>query len=149
MSAPHLSSVRIAFDADEGPEVVDALAGALRNNAPFLAPGPIGIQLDGNQVIVEFHGISDDPTMGPTSVGRSVPGAEVVAALRGFSHEHSVVVPVMRALLTLSAAREVAGLPPRRELRIDVTPAPPLSQDALSSHRSESVRLTAETFGKL
>lgn len=148
MSPPRLFSVRISFDADEGPEVADALAGVLRNDGPFLASDPIGIRLHGGQVVVEFHGISDDPTVGPTSVGQSVPGAEVVAALEGFSHEHSVSVPVMRALLTVTAAREIAGLPPRRELRIDVTPAPPLPQDALSSHLSESVHVTAQTFGE-
>jgi hypothetical protein len=148
MSPPRLFSVRIAFDADEGPEVGDALAGVLRNDGPFLASGPISIRLHDGRVIVEFHGISDDPGVGPTSVGQSVPGAEAVAALEGFSHEHSVAVPVMRALLTVTAAREIAGLPPRRELRIDVALTPPLPQDALSSHLSESVQGPARTFGE-
>jgi hypothetical protein len=148
MSPPRLFSVRICFDADEGPEVADALAGVLRNDGPFLAPGPVTIRSNDGHVIVEFHAISDDPGVGPTSVGQSVPGAEAVAALEGFSHEHSVAAPVMRALLTVTAAREIAGLPPRREIRIDVTPAPPLPQDALSSHLSESVHMTARTFGE-
>jgi hypothetical protein len=148
MSAARLFSVRIVFDADEGTEVGEALAGVLRDEGAFLASGPIGIGQEDRHVVVEFRGISDDPTQGPTSVGQSVPGAEVVAALEGFSHEHSVAVPVLRALLTISAAREIAGLPPRREMRIEVTPERPIPQDALSSHLSESVHVPARRFGE-
>jgi hypothetical protein len=99
-------------------------------------------ELEFNHVTVEFDRLSDDPPMGPTSTSHSTPGAEIIAALEGFSHQHSLAIPVLRALLTLSAMQESAGLPPRREIRIDAVPAEPLPQDTLSTHRSESVHPT-------
>jgi hypothetical protein len=105
------------------------------------------VQAKGRYVTVEFERLSDDPTTGPTSVGHAVPGAEIVAALEGFSHEHSLAIPLLRALLMVIAMREMAGLAPRRELRIDVVPADPLPQDSLSTHRSESVHPARTRFG--
>jgi hypothetical protein len=42
-----------------------------------------------------------------------------------------VVLPALRALVTLTAARTRAGLPPRQTIRLEVEPAPVHSQDEL------------------
>lgn len=146
MAAPQMFTIRISFNAD-GLDTAERLSAAFRKDGPYLAPGTVSIRADDGYVTVEFERVSDDPTMGPTSVGHKTPGAEIVAAMEGFSHEHSVVVPVLRALLTVTAMRELAGLPPRRELRIDVVPAEPLPQDSVSTHRSESAHSPPARFG--
>jgi hypothetical protein len=146
MSAPQMFTVRITFNADSA-DTAERLSTAFRSNGPFLAPGRVSVQAEGRYVTVEFDRLSDDPTIGPSSVGQATPGAEIVAALEGFSHEHSVAIPLLRALLTVIAMREMAGLAPRRELRIDVVPANPLPQDSLSTHRSESVHPARTRFG--
>ena len=146
MTPPKMFTVRITFNAD-GSDTAERLSAAFRDHGPFLIPGVVSIGAQEGYVTVEFDPVCDDPTMGPTSVGHSTPGAEIVAALEGFSHEHSVVIPVMRAVLTLTAMAETAGLTPRSEMRIDVVPARPLPQDSLSTHRSESVHPSPRAFG--
>lgn len=146
MTAPQMFTVRITFNA-EGSDTAEQFSTALRDDGPFLAPARVSVQARDGHVVVEFDRLSDDPTMGSTSVGQSTPGAEIVAALEGFSHEHSVAIPVLRSLLTVTAMRERAGLAPWHEMRIDVVPADPLPQDSLSLHRSESVHPEPTRFG--
>jgi hypothetical protein len=146
MPVPKMFTVRITFKAD-GPDPAARLLAGFRRNAPFLAPGLLSVRAEGSYVTVEFDRLSDDPTMGPTSVGHATPGAEIVAALEGFSNEHSVAIPVFRALLTVIAISEKAGLAPSSELRIDVVSADALPQDSLSTHRSESVHPVPTQFG--
>jgi hypothetical protein len=139
-------TVRITFNADDA-DSAERLSAAFRGDGPLLAPGPVAVKEEEGYLTVEFDRLSDDPTMGPTSTSHSTPGAEIVAALEGFSHQHSVVIPVVRALLTVTAMRERAGLAPRGEMRIDVVPAEPLPQDSLSTHRSEAVHQAPARFG--
>lgn len=146
MTPPQMFTVRISFNADD-PDTAERLSAAFRGGGPFLLRGPVAVKAEDGYVTVQFDRLSDDPTMGPTSTRRSTPGAEIVAALAGFSHQHCLAIPVLRALLTLSAMQERAGLPPRREMRIDAVPAEPLHQDSLSTHRSESVHPTPARFG--
>jgi hypothetical protein len=133
MAAPQLYFVRVTFDASGDREVVERLWEAFSSSGPHLAQ-PTGIHSDDGHVTVDFDAVPNDPVTGATSVEHGAPGAEVVAALEGFSHQHTLVVPLLRALLTLTAIREKAGLPPRRELRVDVLPAAPMAQEQLSSH---------------
>lgn len=142
---PEMFSVSVSFDAREG-DVVGRLVDALNTRHPGLAKG-MGVSYRDGYATMEFEPVPDDPTTGPASSDAPIPGAEIVAALEGFSHQHSLVVPVVRALLAADAAREAAGLPPRREMRIDVVPAPKLHQDVLSSHRSGAAPRPEPRFG--
>ena len=142
---PNLYHVTLTVDA-EGKGVADALTSAFRDGGPFLA-APSTIGAGDGYVTVRFAGVSDDPTTGPKSVEHSTPGAEVVGALAGFSHHHSLAVALVKALLTFAAMREAAGLPPRHELRIDVVPAQPLPEDTLSLQLSEGVSGQFPEFG--
>ena len=81
--------------------------------------------------------MSDDPTPGVTSLEYATPGAEIVAALAGFSQQHLLTVALLKALLTFSAVREAADLPSRDRLRIDVMPAGAPLQDSVSPRLSE------------
>jgi hypothetical protein len=146
MTPSQMFTVRITFNADD-PDTAARLSAAFRGGGPFLLRGPVAVKAQDGYVTVEFDRLSDQPTMGPTSTSHSTPGAEIVAALEGFSHQHSVAIPVLRALLTVIAMHETAGLAPRREVRIDAVPAEPLPQDSLSTHRSESVHPTPARFG--
>jgi hypothetical protein len=146
MTPPRMYTVRLTFKGD-GPDTAERLSAAFRNNGPYLAPGLLSVRAEGSCITVEFDRLSDDPTMGPTSVVHATPGAEIVAALEGFSHEHSVAIPLLRALLTLIGIGEVAGVAVSRELRIDVVPADALPGDSLSTHRSESVHPAPTRFG--
>jgi hypothetical protein len=145
MSAPDLFFVRLVFDADRDQDAVERLWEAFSTAEPHLAR-PTGIEAIDGHIAVDFDGVSDDPTFGPTSVEHGAPGAEAIAALRGFSRQRTLVVPAMRALLTLSAMRERAGLPPRREVRVDVLPATPLAPQELSTHRSGEVAVPRPRF---
>ena len=134
MPAAQLYFVRVTFDAAGGDrEVVERLWEAFSSEGPHLAQ-PTGIQAQDGHVTVDFDSVPNDPGIGATSVEHGAPGAEVVAALEGFSHQHTLVVPLLRALLTLTAMREKAGLEPRRELRVEVVPAAPMAQEQLSTH---------------
>jgi hypothetical protein len=144
--APEMFNVRVSFDAGEGRDVVQGLVDALNDDGLLLAP-MIGVTYEKGYATMEFEPVPNDPGAGPTAAEGSMPGAEIVAALEGFSHEHSPVVAIVRALLTMSAARERAALSPRREIRIEAVPAVPLPQDALSSHRSEHVHPRRRRFG--
>jgi hypothetical protein len=144
--APRHYHVTLTIDA-EGHEVADALFAAFSENGPFLAGSAVGITPEDGYVSVRFTDVSDDPTQGPTSVEHSTPGAEIIGALAGFSRHHSLTVAVIKALLTLAAMRETAGLPPRHELRIDVVPASPLPQDTVSQQHSEGAVSPIQAFG--
>ena len=129
----------------EGPEVAEVMRAAFAVGGRFLA-SPLTIAADDGYLTIRFPGVSDDPAAGPTSVGCATPGAEIVSALAGFSRQHSLAVCVIKALLTFSAIREGAGLPPPAELRIDVVPSAPLSQDRLSPQRSDGIPDDFPTF---
>ena len=165
MTPPQMFTVRISFNADD-PDTAERLSAAFRGGGPFLLRGPVAVKAEDGYVTVQFDRLSDDPALlllhperdrsdlkdepwPPVTAGRiaAAEGAEIVAALEGFSHQHCLAIPVLRALLTLSAMQERAGLPPRREMRIDAVPAEPLHQDSLSTHRSESVHPTPARFG--
>lgn len=143
---PEMFNVHVTFDAPEGDRVVRRLIDALNEHRPELAKG-IGVSYSDGYATMEFEPVPADPTAGPASADAPIPGAEIVAALEGFSHQRSLVVPVVRAVLTADAAREAAGLTPRREMRIDVVPAPKLHQDVLSSHRSGAAPRPDPRFG--
>ena len=123
----------------EGPEIAEAMRAAFAVGGPFLA-SPLTIAAEDGYLTIRFPGVSDDPAGGPTSVGAATPGAEIVGALAGFSHQHSLAVCVVKALLTFSAIREGAGLPPARGAGgFDVVPSVPLSQDRLSPQLSDGI----------
>jgi hypothetical protein len=63
------------------------------------------------------------------------PGSSLVGALLRYEHEHTLLVPLLRALLSFSAARKRAGLRPRHT----VAPAKPLPQESLSIGLSDAV----------
>ena len=144
-TTPALYHVTLTVDA-EGAEAAEGLAAAADEGGPFLAP-PLSIAREDGYVTIRFAGVSDDPVQSLTSVGHGTPGAEIVAALAGFSHRNSLTVVVIKALLTFTAMREMAGLPPLEELRIDVVPAPPLSQNSLSPQLSDAVPGDFPEFG--
>jgi len=131
-------TVTLTFDAPEERDLVDRLWQAFTDHGPWLAQ-PTGITHVDGSARIEFASVSDDPGTGPTTVAHATPGAEVVAALEGFSHERSLLVPVVRAMLAATAMRQAAGLAPRTRLSVEVSPAGALPQDSLSTHRSESV----------
>jgi hypothetical protein len=145
--ATHYYDVTLTTTA-EGPDVAEALFHAFNTHRPLLAGTPPAIGAEGDRITVSFCGVSDDPVHGLTSIEASAPGAEIVAALAGFSSQHLLTVALLRALLTFSAMREAAGLPPRDKIRIDVVPSPPPSQDTLSQRLSEGVASPPEGFAR-
>lgn len=142
---PLLYDVTLTVDA-EGRSEADAMLKAFDSGGPFLAR-PLTVKAENGYLRVRFERVSDDPTEGPTTVEHQTPGAELVAGFHGFSHRQSLPVAVLKTLLTFSAIREIAGLPPRHELRIDVVPAPPLSQDSVSLRLSDAVSDEFPRFG--
>lgn len=143
--APKLYHVTLTANA-EGAEVAEAMRIAFAEGGPFLAT-PLSFGTDDGYLTVRFAGVSDDPNQTLTTVEYATAGAEIVNALAGFSHQHSLTVAVIKALLTFTAMREIAGLPPRDELRIDVVPAPPLPQDSVSPQLSDSLPDRFPQFG--
>ena len=129
---PNLFQVTLTVNA-EGPGDADALREAFSDGGPFLA-SPLTISAEDGYVTVLFSGV-DDVATHPR--GDAAPGADIVGALAGFSDERSIAAAVMKALLTFTSVREGAGLPPRRELRIDVVPAPVLRQNSVSQSHSD------------
>lgn len=119
---PHQYLIKISFDALSADHVARQLWASFSDYGPVLAM-PTGVYADGGRVVVEFGALSDDPTDGPTTVDQGAPGAEIVAALAGFGREPTVVVPVLRALLAVSTARQRAGLNPREGVGIEIQPA--------------------------
>jgi hypothetical protein len=145
MSSQKMFTVRVTVDAPEGAGVVERLVDAL-NELPHLAHSA-GVRFESDYVELDYEPVSDDARTGPTATEPAAPGADLVAGLGDLSRDHSLAVPAVRAMITTAAALDAAGLPPRREMRVDVTPAPRLPQDVLSTHRSESVHPPEPTFG--
>jgi hypothetical protein len=146
VAPPQLYHVRLTFNADGGHDTIQRLWESFSAEGPHLA-NPTGIKAQDGYISVDFDAVSDDPTFGATSVGHGAPGAEAVAALEGFSHQHTLIVPLLRALLTLAAMREKAGLPPQQEMRVDVVPATPLAQEQLSTHLGGGGPIEPREFG--
>ena len=131
---------------EEQDGLTEALEEALSTGGPFLAT-PLSVASTDGYVTIRFATVSDDPTATTTTTEHATPGAETVAALEGFSHEHTLTTAVLKALLTFATIRAGAGLAPRREVRIDAVVAPPLHPDSLSIQRSDAVEDAFPPFG--
>ena len=142
---PKLYHVTLTVN-EEQDGLAQALEEALSTGGPFLAT-PLSVASTDGYVTIRFAALSDDPTATTTTTEHATPGAETVAALEGFSHEHTLTTAVLRALLTFATIRAGAGLPPRRELRIDAVEAPPLHEDSLSLQRSDATAHDFPPFG--
>jgi hypothetical protein len=96
-----------------------------------LAAMPTGIRLDDGRVTVEFERLSERGEIEEQGLTEYAPGSALVAALLRYEREHTLLVPLLRALVSFSAARKRAGLPPRHGVELRVVPAQPLPQESL------------------
>jgi hypothetical protein len=110
---PQMYRVEASFDADDPRDATERLE-LFADSGPVAAM-PTGIRLDDGHVTVEFDRLTDDPHAGPTTADEGAPGGEVIAALEGFQRRHTLLVPVLRALLSVSTACNRAGVAPGRE----------------------------------
>jgi hypothetical protein len=106
---PEMFNVRVTFDAREGAGVVGRPIDALDERRPELAKG-MGVSYSDGYATMELEPVPDDPTAGPTSADAPTPGAEIAAALEGFSQD---VVPAPKLHQdVLSSHRSGAAPPP-------------------------------------
>ena len=130
--------VQISFEADEGPrEIADLLLDTLGGDAATVAAAD-SITEAQDRVIVRFdevenevppHGREYDPPRGDEPA--EAPGREALERLRQLREDSPTVVPIVRALIALSAARRKAGLSPRQRITIEVEPSRVHTQDEL------------------
>lgn len=135
---PELYSVSISFDApDGGQAIADQLLEAFGGWDTVTAAWPTAVSAESGEVTVRFdevpadlppHGAEYDPPR------EDEPSEEPGRAAMEFAAElpADVVVPALRALVTLTAARARAGLPPHQTIRLEVEPA--------AVHRQEELR---------
>jgi hypothetical protein len=132
-----LYSVRITFDAPEGgPATADQLLEALGGRDTATVARPTAVSAGGGEVTVRFdevpadlppHGAEYDPPR--KDEPSEEPGRAAIERVAELSAD--VVLPALRALVTLTAARTRAGLPPRQTIRLEVEPAPVHRQNEL------------------
>jgi len=121
-------------------ETADILMRALSAETATVAQAST-VSHEDDRVIVNFREVVDEaPSHGdeyappradePTEAG----GREAVERLQEMGEEPTPIVPIVRALVALSAARARSGLSPRQRITIEVEPAQVHSQDELRHH---------------
>ncbi len=135
--------VHIAFETHGASrEVADVLLRVFGDEKAHVAP-PSEITTEDDRVIVHFHELADqEPPHGadlrpprpeePTEAA----GRSAIAELREMEEAPSALVPIARALVAVSAARQQAGLPPRQHISIEVEPSRVHTQDELRHDHS-------------
>ena len=135
--------VRIAFEADGAPrEVADLLLQMFGDERVHVAP-PAAVSSDEERVIVDFYEVVDQvPPHGTefqpprAEEPTEAPGRTAIEHLTGVHDAPSALIPVARALVAVSAARERAGLTPRQHITIEVEPSRVHRQDELRHDHS-------------
>ncbi len=134
---PDLYNVRLTFDAAEGGQrVADVLVDVFGETESATVARPAAVRREDDHVTVEFHELSPErPPTGeeyrPPRVDEpsEAPGRAAIQELEAMPSD--VLLPALRALVALSAARTRAGLPPRQHIVIEVSPAEQHAQDEL------------------
>ena len=132
-----LYDVRVTFDAEEGGDRVLPLLLEVFDVADTASVArPTSLQCDDDYVAINFCELSPQmPAAGSAhSPAREEEPSEAAgrAAIAELEDVASpVLVPALRALVAVSAARERAGIAPRQRLTVEVAPAQPHRQDEL------------------
>ena len=137
MSVSELYSVRISFDAPEGAKAIaDQLLEAFGGWDTATAARPSAVSAEGGEVTVRFDEVPADPP--PHGAEYDPPRKEEpseepgrAAVERVAEMPADVVVPALRALVTLTAAGARTALPPCQTIRLEVEPAAVHRQDEL------------------
>jgi hypothetical protein len=132
-----LYDVIVTVDAQEGADhVAPALLDAFCDRKTATVAHPTSLQSGDGAVTINFHDLSSrmpaagDAYRPPRAEEPSeAPGRAAISHLDDAASE--VLVPALRALVAVNAARLRAGIGPRHRLTIEVTPAKPHSQDEL------------------
>lgn len=132
-----LYDVRVTLDAGEGADqIAPVLLDAFCDRETATVAHPTSLQSGEESVTINFHDLSSQmPAPGsahqpPRAEEPSeAAGREAIAQLEDVASD--VLVPALRALVAVIAARGRAGLTPRQRLTIEVTPAMPHTQDEL------------------
>lgn len=132
-----LYDVRVTLDAQEGADqIAPALLDAFCDRETATVAHPTSLRSGEQSVTINFHELSSQmPIPGsahqPPRAEEPSEGAgrEAISQLEDVASD--VVVPALRALVAVVAARGRAGLAPRKRVTIEVTPATPHSQDEL------------------
>jgi hypothetical protein len=132
-----LYTVRISFDAPEGGQAIaDRLLEAFGSWDTVTAARPTAVSAESGEVTVRFdevpadlppHGAKYDPPR--EDEPSEEPGRAAIELAAELPAD--VVVPALRALITLTGAGSRVGLPPRQTIRLEVEPAAVHRQDEL------------------
>jgi hypothetical protein len=132
-----LYDVRVTLDAREGADqIAPVLLDAFCDRETATVAHPTSLQSGEESVTVNFHDLSSQMPI-PGSAHQppraeepsEAAGREAIAQLENVASD--VLVPALRALVAVIAARGRAGLAPRQRVTIEVTPARPHTQDEL------------------
>lgn len=131
--AARLYSVKISFEAEDPRQLADVAVSTLSEMSPSLAQA-LTVEAGENAVTVEFPELEGGhvPPAGTEYIPArpaDAPGREAVVHLADLEKEPGALLPIVRALVTLVAARERAGLPPRQRVTIEVEPSAPHGAD--------------------
>jgi hypothetical protein len=135
---PMMYRVWLSCEVGDDDDIAERLWRSFSDGRP-LAAMPTGIRLDDGRVTVEFDRLSERAETDEEALTEHAPGSALIAALTRFEREHTLLVPLLRALLAFSAARKRAGLRPRHGVEVTVVPAQPLPQESLSLGFSDAV----------
>jgi hypothetical protein len=132
-----LYDVRVTLDAQEGADqIAPLLLDAFCDRETATIAHPTSLQSGEESVTINFHELSSQlPTPGSAhqppraDEPSEAAGREAIAHLEDVTSD--VLVPALRALVAVIAARDRAGLAPRQSLTIEVTPAKPHRQSEL------------------
>lgn len=135
--------VHIAFEVDGEPrEAANLLLRVLGDERAHVAP-PGAVSSEDDRVVIHFYELVDQvPPHGaefrPPRVEEptEAPGRTAIEHLHEMHGPPSPLVPVARALVAVSAARERAGLTPRQHITIEVEPSRVHCQDELRHDHS-------------
>lgn len=133
----NLYDVVINLEAPEGAETIAGLLTSVFSGSDTASVArPSSVAVAGNEVVVRFSDIAAEvPAHGEEYVPpredepSERPGREAIDMVSQVPAD--VLVPALRALVALSAARVRAGLSPRQSLTLHVEPTPVHPQDEL------------------
>jgi hypothetical protein len=129
--------VQLSCEIGEDDDIAHRLSCGFSEGPP--AAMPTGIRQDDGRVTIEFDRLSERAETDEGPLTEYAPGSELIAALTRFEREHTLLVPLLRALLSFGAARKRAGLRPRHGVELTVVPAQPLRPESLSVRLSDAV----------
>lgn len=136
---PMIYRVQLSCEVgDDGDDIAQRIWRGFSEERP-LAALPSGIRLDGGEGTIEFDRLSERAEADEERLTEYAPRSGLIAALTRFAREHTLLVPLLRALLSFSAARKRAGLRPRHGVERTVVPAQTLPQESLSVRLSDAV----------